>query len=821
MSHHALPKDVWAKADAAVRERLRSMGLLMALPDVSVVIRRSERDERTDVVQCVLRQPRAARSPRSDIVAVCGLVGDGAVFEGFAALPVSTDDGARPSKRHRPDSSVVQVCVASMRKTELPPPGANNDNGRRSGSIEGEARAVDHRRRSITAGGRTTNSFVDDTEPGGTAPGSDPSHDSSDEGAEEEAGEEEEEEEEEEEVEEDERSDGESAVRRSARTDEPDAARCDAVIGALLAPTPPLRATVMDRIAPYECTAAAVALTPFLEGAKRDCTRTATPSDAIPDGLLRRAYPSGPRIPGSGGRYTDPGLASWFGIAAALAAADHSRWDDLVDVGRFLADCSARTCRADDPAVVAGEALDAYEKDQDGSWVSLVDGRTLDPMSREGDIVASTATTSLVRNERRPGAGEKAPIVFSLPQRVALARSLAGCADPSCRSQPCRHVRLAIGGGRTWATADDVRCCAWVLAGMQLNRAAGRLCAATGVGQALRAPDIAAGVSACRERGEAAAVQAASARMRVKDATPESARRCGEAARALVTDAARAAGGCWGAVRTATGFGEADVLAFASYAGTAGLWDAARVQQRRGCARPAWGTSSHRPSAGRRTRREACTLPGYAELSGSGWQATSIARWLPPCIRKTVEECSTVRHPRYQERMLTGTLLAAIDGFADDHAGFVSTWKSLFMHPETALIPKGDSPAFDASKYGTTCIEDIVGCVGRVPFGCRFAAESKLCPYAYASASVDTQRSSRTAARTDQTREPPRLQQEEPVISDESQQHTPEEPHRARCRSDLERTLGRVLPYVTPRSYFRNSYFATRNGAAPPPCDAV
>ena len=523
--------------------------------------------------------------------------------------------------------------------------------------------------------------------------------------------------------------------------------------------------TTVDRIAAKNFAVAAIGLV-------RTCTRKTTrgaPTRGTTDDVLRSAYPA------------EGDSTSWFALATTTAAFDHERWDVLSVATRFVADAASRIFRVDDPDVAlgafGGSLDDAYRETGGGAvlFASLGDGRLLDPGSRVGRIVAATAAASRLRNGVGGGNGRR-EVVFSVPSRVAVERALCGCTQ-GCR-QPCAHVRLSVFGGRTWATARDLARCRWISAGMLFDRVAGRIATDAGIGQEVGIPDLvsrspgSAPVDGNTRKNAIARVVAA-----MEGRGPADAREKERIAVGVVRDAieaTRKAPG-WSMLRDVVGFGCDETAAFSAALGRANIPD---VQ-----VNAEWG-GGRRSGSSRNRERGRGTLPGYDETSRDGWNAAVVAKWAPPCIAKIVSECVASRHPKYHERMLVGTLLASIAGFADDWDGLRFTWKSLFMHPETPSVPKGDSPMFEESSYGTRALEDAARCVGRVKFGCKFASENGLCPFRITPCA--------SAVSVSASGQPP----------------GPEtmESHRMVCRDRLEKEIGRVVEYVTPHSYYARKY---------------
>jgi hypothetical protein len=163
--------------------------------------------------------------------------------------------------------------------------------------------------------------------------------------------------------------------------------------------------------------------------------------------------------------------------------------------------------------------------------------------------------------------------------------------------------------------------------------------------------------------------------------------------------------------------------------------------QKQGTDAVPFGMATNAEAAKRDTTNMLKNYPGIEDIKKAGWNMMCLRRYLPPCLGKIVDECYTVRHPSYVERMFIGNFMCQISGLATDEVGFYLTWSSLFKHPEKSCILYENLREFDDSKYGRTAAEDVVryAMAGKKVW-CPFAISKGSCPFLDRANKIETLR---------------------------------------------------------------------------------
>ena len=362
-------------------------------------------------------------------------------------------------------------------------------------------------------------------------------------------------------------------------------------------------------------------------------------------------------------------LLAYFAAAVSIATETREKTQELAATIAIAADCASIYLNMHEEHVITTAVSEI-------GWQQAYRRRSADGTfvsivgSPHGDLNPMSrecffAQKTLALSEIRNGNSNN-NIVLLVPAHFAINRAMAGCV--ACKGiTECAHLRMYMTNGKAWVTAADIAYGFWAAMVTRFHRSVARLCCDP--------PKI----------------------------------RYAVVGETTVTDAPLMAAGC--------------------ACGSVSFWESAARLSQLGFQRMIHTTQMNRRRyATTQNLRDAATLPGYGSLKSNNWNAVALSPLFPPCIQRIMAECAC-RHPKYHERMLVGTLLASIRGFDEDAEGLYKVWCSLFKTPGRLGVPSSDASEFAHSEYGTRLLRDVVGCVGRISYGCSFAKRNGLCPH--------------------------------------------------------------------------------------------
>jgi len=442
-------------------------------------------------------------------------------------------------------------------------------------------------------------------------------------------------------------------------------------------------------------------------------------------------------------RGTDPLETDWFETSSAMALAasiyDRSSRDLHSLAVRLVAVYSSARASISDPETLVdtivedpttrtfhvprlGKCAEVYRciwsSKKKKRSVSTFAGVEIEPHRPLYSTITQTVLASDLRND--VSGGDRIEYVLDLPANPTVAlRMLGRCSvcdkkkkTPNNFTRWCSHKRPFACDGRTWATAADVAEIAWIASGLAFDAAVDRMGLEMG----------AEGLCETAFLSDEEIMDKVRASESARASTTTTSGRDARTYR-LYNEATKARNHASAELHRRLGFGVEEVSDYLSTATTPHLDE---IMDGSGW-RTTWLCSSS-GTAAIQTRGLETPLRGYEALSMADWDAGCLRDALPPCLRKIVEECTTVRHPKYPERVVLGSLLSGIDGLDRDE--LYRAWKSLFRHPESTAVVSSDDPRFDGSKYGKSAVLDAVKFRRRgMVTGCPFCVKNGLCPF--------------------------------------------------------------------------------------------
>lgn len=428
-------------------------------------------------------------------------------------------------------------------------------------------------------------------------------------------------------------------------------------------------------------------------------------------------------------------FASGLSMAIAASIYDTSMWRTHSYAVQLISGAIARLVGLDDDNTLLCSILEpdhtfrlphlgvctifCYERN--GTLRHFVDGSRVDPSLTEYRIMRNTIEMSRLRNNHGDERYKKTTYLFCVPAYPAVTlRAMTPCNVGCSIDKSCIHRRLLVYDKKTWITAQDVLAMNSISSKLEFDRIVSTTILEIGA-------ECVSYLHACTQSsvittrliGEIYRRMSVG-KMKIVDTLPK----ISENIMNVITQSTLAE------TRLRNRFGYS-ILEISQYIQKCHTLDFCRKitnVEINGIFNS--GTTFH-GSIKQNQTGEIARLPGYILLQSQKWDIKALEKYLPPCLRKIVEECTTRRHPKYPERMLMGTFLAEIKQLTDDNNEFYSTWKTLFEHPEEGSNASSRLPGFDASKYGKRCAENILTFVksGKT-YGCNAARKYELCPFA-------------------------------------------------------------------------------------------